>query len=194
MAAKKFARDWPNDALYIALNPCLTTIKGLLKLLCNRLGVAEKTNDDMWLGLAGKLRDGMVLIVDEAQHLPIKTLEALRALTDDFAERGQTLGLALVGNAETVNHFGGRKKAEFAQISNRTRQKKVYTTSHITRGDMQLLFPDLPDGAEVDFLLAVSRSLQAIRGAVNLYSNALDNGNTSYEGLVAMAKSMDISA
>jgi DNA transposition AAA+ family ATPase len=192
-AAKQFVREHANDAIYIALNPCFRNIKSLLQLLCNRLNVTERTIDQMWMGLANKLRDGMVIIVDEAQHLPIKTLEALRALADDFAERGQTLGICFVGNLETVNNFGGKKRAEFAQISNRTRQKKVYTTAHIKRDDIRMLFPELKDQEQqVDFLLQIARSTQAIRGAVNLYVNAVDNDNTSYEGLVAMAKHMEI--
>lgn len=193
MAAKKFLRDHPNDAIYVALNPCLTTVKSLLKILCSKLNISDRTNDEMWLSLASKLRDGMVIIVDEAQHCPIRTLEALRALTDFFAEQGQTLGICFVGNAETANAWGGKKKAEFAQISNRTRQKKIYTTANIRREDMQLLFPELRQkDPEIDFLLNVARSPQAIRGAVNLYANALDNDNISYEGLVAMAKHMEL--
>ena len=193
MAAKKFVRDHPNDAIYIALNPCLTTVKSLLKILCSKLNISDRTNDEMWLSLSTKLRDGMVIIIDEAQHCPIRTLEALRALTDHFAEQGQTLGIAFIGNVETATAWGGKKKAEFAQISNRTRQKKVYTTACVRREDMQLLFPDLATrDPEIDFLFEVSRSVQAIRGAVNLYSNALDNDNTSYEGLVAMAKHMEM--
>lgn len=192
-AAKRFVQTNPNDAIYIALNPCFRNIKSLLQLLCNRLNVTERTIDQMWLGLTSKLRDGMVIIVDEAQHLPIKTLEALRALADDFAERGQTLGICFVGNLETVNNFGGKKRAEFAQISNRTRQKKVYTTANIKRSDIQLLFPALRDeDKQIDFLLQIAWSTQAIRGAVNLYANAVDNDNTSYDGLVAMAKHMEM--
>lgn len=192
-AAKHYVRENPNDAVYIAVNPCFRNIKSLLKILCSKVGVTERTIDEMWLGLTNKLRDGMVIIVDEAQHLPIKTLEALRSLADEFDERGQTLGLCFVGNTETVTNFGGRKRAEFAQISNRTKQRKVYTTNHIKRSDIQMLFPSLHDAEmEIDFLHHVARSAQAIRGAVNLYANAMDNGNTTYEGLVAMAKHMEM--
>ena len=45
---------------------------------------------------------------------------------------------------------------------------------------------------EIDFLLRVARSEQGIRGCVNLFSNAYDNENISYAGLVAMAKEMDL--
>lgn len=194
-AAQKFVADNPDGAIYISLNPCLTTLKSLLKLLCHRLNVTERTIDEMWLGIANKLRDGQVLIFDEAQHLPIRTVEALRALTDHFAERGLTLGIVFVGNSETVTRFNGTRKAEFAQISNRTRQRKLFTTSHITREDIKLLFPVLDQGnmdKEIDFLLGVARSSQAIRGASVLFANAYDNDNYSYEGLVAMAKHMEM--
>ena len=190
-AAKQFVIDHPNEAVYVALNPCLTNLKALLKLLCRQSGSTERTVDEMWLSLTRKLHDGMVVIVDEAQHMPIRPIEALRALTDYFADRGQTLGVCFVGNTETVNQFGGRKKAEFAQIINRTRQRKVFTTNHITKDDMRALFPALADkGPEIDFLHGVARSSQAVRGAVILYSNALDNGDVSYDGLYAMAKHM----
>lgn len=193
-AARQYATEHVNDAVYVALNPCLTTIKSLLKVLCRRLNVATgRTIDEMWLGLAGRLRDGMVLIIDEAQHLPIKTIEMLRALSDYFSEQGQTLGIVFIGNTETVGRFGGTKKAEFAQIANRTRQRKVYTTTSIKRQDIELLFPALRSkDQELDFLLGVARSTQAVRGAVILYTNALDNGNTSYAGLVGMAKHMEM--
>ena len=193
-AAVKYVKDHPSDAILVTVNPCITGIKSLLKLLCNRLSIpVSRTNDEMWLALSGRLRDGMVIIVDEAQHLPIKSLEVLRSLTDYFAEQGQTLGIAFVGNSETVNNFGGRKRAEFAQISNRTRQRKVYTTAAVTRDDIQMLFPALAGKElEIDFLLSVARSSQAIRGAVILFTNAMDNGNTSYSGLIGMAKHMEL--
>lgn len=191
-AAKKFVADYPNDAVYVAANPCFRNVKSLLKMLCSKLNVTERTIDEMWLGLVGKLRNGMVIIVDEAQHLPIKTIEALRSLSDDFDERGLTLGLCFVGNKETVTNFGGKKRAEFEQIANRTKHRKVYTTAHIKRTDIELLFPELHEEMQIDYLLQVARSIQAIRGAVNLYSNAADNEDTSYEGLVAMAKHMEM--
>ncbi len=192
-AAKKFAADHPNNSIYIALNPCIITVKALLKVLCNRVNVSEKTIDDMWLGLANKLRDGQVIIFDESQHMPIKSIEAIRSLTDYFYEQGQTLGVCFIGNSETVNNFGGKKKAEFAQISNRTKQKRKYFTTDIKREDIQLLFPLISSQKPiVDLLFGIAQSSQALRGATNLFSNAYDNENFTYEGLVAMAKHMDI--
>lgn len=195
-AAKQYVKDHPMDCVYISVNPCLTSLKSLLKLIANRVGAAsERTLDELWLAITGKLRDGMVLIIDESQHLPIKTIETLRSFTDYFADMGQTFGIVFVGNQETVRKFGNKQKAEFAQIANRTKQKTVYTTKQIKKDDIRLLFPILADrkmDAEMDFLLAIAQTPQAIRGATNLFSNAYDNENITYSGLVAMAKHMEM--
>ena len=191
-AAEKFVEDHPNDAIMITLNPCFSSLKSTLKMICRELNVNERNIADMWTGIVAKLRDGMVLVIDEAQHTPPKTIEAIRAIPDHFYKHGMTLGVAFIGNLKTVGKFGGERDADFAQISNRTKQKTVYLTSQIKKSDVQLLFPELREEKSIDFMLRIARSKQAIRGAVNLYGNAVDNDNTSYEGLVAMAKHMEM--
>lgn len=193
-AAQKFVADNPNLSMLITINPCLKGSRSVLKLLCDRLSVNERTLDEMWLGIANKLRDKMVLIFDEAQHLPIKTIESLRAFSDYFTDKGQTLGIVFIGNMEAVHNFNGNRRADFAQIVNRTKQNRQYYTRNITRADIEKLFPELKSrDKELDFMLAIAQSKQAIRGASNLYSNASDNEDTTYNGLVAMAKAMEMS-
>ncbi len=193
-AVQKFVSDNPNLAIAITVNPCVKGLKSVLKVLADRLGVSAKSIDELWFAIATKLRDKMVLIFDESQHLPIKTIESLRAFSDYFADKGQTLGVVFVGNMETACNLAGNKRADFAQIMNRTKQNKQYYTRQITKKDIELLCPDIKDDERsVEFILAVARSRQALRGACNLYSNALDNENVTYEGLVAMAKEMEMS-
>lgn len=190
MGARKFADDHFTDAVYLTLNPCLTSLKSTLKQLCQRLNVTEKTIDEMWFGLTSKLRDGMVIIIDEAQHVPIKTIETLRALPDYFESLGQTLGVVFIGNTHTINKFGGKKEADFEQIANRTWPKKRYTTSHIRKSDIKMLFPERND-MEIDFLFEFSQEPKyGIRGAVKIFNRAVDNGNATYDGIVAAAKEM----
>lgn len=195
-AAKKYCEDNPTNSIYIALNPCLTSLKSVLKLIADKIGArAERSLDDMWLSIRSRLSDGMVLIFDEAQHLPVRPIEALRALSDSFAEDGQTLGIVFIGNPETVRRLGAKKQAEFAQIANRTKQKLVYSFKQIKREDIELLFPVLRARsmeAEIDFLWGIAQTQQALRGAVNLFSNAYDNGNYTLKGLAAMAKHMEL--
>lgn len=190
-AAKQYQMEHPTNSIYVSLNPCIKSSKSVLSLLSMKVGVTERTISGMWLGLTNKLSDGMIIIVDEAQFLSLQTIESLRTLTDHFSDNDQTLGIIFIGNIDTVNRFDGRKRSEIAQIANRTRQKKVYYTDHVQREDIELLFPAL-NTESIDFMLAIARSSQAIRGAVNLYNNALDNEDISLEGLIAMAKFMEI--
>ena len=194
-AAKQFVTDHSSNSVLITINPCLTSIKSILKAIAERVGASpEKSRDELWFSIVNKLSDGMVLIFDEAQHLTLKTIEVLRSFSDYFADKGQTLGIAFIGNLETVNRLGS-KKAEFAQISNRTKQKTVYSSKQIKREDIIKLFPILSQehkDAEIDFLWRISQTPQALRGAINLFSNAYDNENYTYSGLVAMARHMDM--
>lgn len=194
-AAQKFIADNPTNSFLITVNPCLTNIKSLLKTVAEKTGASlERSVDELWNSIARRLSDGMVLIFDEAQHFTLKDIEVLRSFSDYFTDKGQTLGICFIGNTETVARIGS-KKAEFAQIANRTKQQKLYTRNQIKRDDIAKLFPILrEDGmeAEIDFLYKIAQTPQGIRGVVNLFSNAYDNKDYSYRGLVSMAKYMDI--
>ena len=184
MACKKYAEDYPATAIYVSVNPCLVTLSAFLKLLCRTQKItASGRKDEMWLRLADSFEgERKVLIIDEAQHLPIKTIEAIRA----FFDSNPLLGICLVGNIETVTNTGKSKEA-FAQIRNRTKLTEVRHTSAIKSSDIELLFPAIKsDERAVNFLLGVSRSEQGIRGASNVFGNAVDNGNITYEGLIAI--------
>lgn len=188
MACKQYVSDYPHSSYLVTVNPCLSSINGFLKLLCKALGIsASGRKDDMWIKIADELQSlQKVIIIDEAQHLPIKTIEAIRALVDINPE----LGICMVGNIGTVTNQG---KSEFAQIRNRTKLKYIRHTTHITNDDIKLLFaPVENDSKATKLLLNIARSEQGIRGATNVYSNAVDNEDISYSGLLSMAKLMQI--
>lgn len=188
-AAQKYAQDYPNTAVYVTVNPCLVSVTAFLKLLCRQMRLPTGRKDDMWFEIDGHLRGGRrVLIIDEAQHLPIKTIESIRA----FGDANPDVGIVLVGNAETVTSRAGRSREAFSQIKNRTKLTEIRHTAHITREDIVLLCPAAPGQKEIDLLHTVAMSEQGIRGAMNLYSNAMDNEDVTYPGLLAMAKAMRI--
>lgn len=61
--------------------------------------------------------------------------------------------------------------------------------------DVKLLFPLLAEqrkDRELQFLGGVCRSKWGIRGAVNVYRNAVDNDDISYNSLYARARNMGI--
>lgn len=188
MACKKYAEDYPDTAIYVTVNPCLVTLSAFLKMLCRVQKItANGRKDEMWMRLSESFGgERKVLIIDEAQHLPIKTIEAIRA----FFDSNPSLGICLVGNIETVTNTGKSKEA-FAQIRNRTKLTEIRHTSSIQSSDISLIFPVIAaDEKATKLILGIARSEQGLRGAGNVVSNSLDNGNISYEGLYAMAKAM----
>lgn len=194
-AARHFVKEHGTDSVLIHVNPCMSAIRPLLDGIADKIGASmEKTNDKLWRSITARLSDGMVLIFDEAQHLTYKTIEVLRSFSDHFNDMDQTLGICFLGNVDTAGKFGG-KRAEFAQISNRTKLRKIYGTDSIKREDISKLFPMLQSQhmeKEIDLLWNVAKAPQAIRGTVNLFSHAYDNRDYSYNGLVAAMKFMDM--
>lgn len=182
IAAKQYVRDYPNTAVYLAVNPCTSNVSPFLKSLAKALHIEiSGRKDDMWARINDTLMGGKkVLIIDESQHLPIKTIETIRSFSDNNSE----LGVCLIGNLESLCNNG---RAGYAQIRNRTKLTNTRHTSNITLNDIRLLFPEA-DKKCVEFLHKITQTEQAVRGASNLYSNAADNQNTSYEGLIAMAR------
>ncbi len=192
-AIKQYVADNHTSSIKITATESTSAITSFLKSLCMEMGIVATTRFSMELELKRKLKDGMIIIVDEAQHLHMKTIDNLRQLSDYFEDNGMTLGIAFVGNATTINKFGSNVNANFAQIENRTLQKPVFSTKDILREDIELMFPELADKQmAVEFMLNVARSRQGIRGAKNLFSEAYDNNNITYDGLVAMAKHMNL--
>ncbi|MDO4720738.1 MAG: AAA family ATPase [Peptostreptococcaceae bacterium] len=194
-AIRQFCKENPTSCIWITANPCLNTVKPILKRISKALGVNARTNDDMYMEILEKLRDGMVIIFDEAQHLSLKVIETVRGFSDYFSDRGMTLGIVFVGNSSTISRFGGKEDAVFEQIANRTIQKPIFRTTDIRREDILLLYPALTGHEmETDFMLGVAQSREGLRGANNLYGNTHDytDGKVTYDALIEMAKQMKL--
>ncbi len=187
--AKEFIKNNP-ESILITINPVFATIKGVSKLICNGLRISDyKTNMDAYSAIVRKLKDSKrVVVVDEAQHLTIKTLEHLRSMIVDDAE----CGLVLIGNETIYNRMLGKQEAQLAQLFSRVAIRKNVTTNDVRIDDIKILFPLLGE-KEQGFLYKVSNNSKwGIRGAVNLFMNSSNNKDTSYQGIVAMAKFMGI--
>lgn len=187
MAAQQYIKDYPNTSVYIAVNPCTSSTVAFLKAFARALHIeAGGRKDDIWTRINESLKGGKkVLIVDESQHLPIKTIETIRS----FSDNNKDFGICLIGNLESLCNNG---KPGYAQIRNRTKLTNIRHTSNITIDDIKLLFPGI-DRKSAEFLHKITQTEQAVRGVSNLYSNAADNNNVSYEGLLAMAKATKVS-
>lgn len=193
-AIQKYAADNSENTVVITANPCQKSAKAVLKLLALKLNIPLiAATDDLWFSIVGKLHDGMVLIVDEAQLLTFQAIETLRSIADYFDGNGQTLGVALIGNNGIRDRVEGRTREIYRQVNNRTWQRPFLQTTDVKIEDIRLLFPMLPaESAEVKFLHKIAQSAEGVRGAVRLFGNAVDNKKYDLEGLAAMAKFMRI--
>lgn len=193
-ALRKFSTDNELNCVMITINPCTKSTKAVLKMLALELGLPiSQSRDDLWMSIAAKLHDGMVIAVDEAQLLTYGSIETLRALADFFSERGQTLGVALVGNDGIREKIEGRSREQYRQVSNRAWQRQQLRTLDVRREDIEMLIPIL-DGKdrEIEFLHKIAQTAEGIRGAVRLFGNAYDAGGYDLDGLIKMAKMMHL--
>lgn len=193
-AIQKYAADNAENTVVTTANPCQKSAKAVLKLLALKLNIPlNLPTDDLWFSIVGKLHDGMVLIVDEAQLLTFQAIETLRSIADYFDGNGQTLGVALIGNNGIRERVEGKTREIYRQVNNRTWQRPFLQTTDVKLEDIRLLFPTLPaESAEIRFLHKIAQSAEGVRGAVRLFGNAVDNENYNLDGLAAMAKSMRI--
>lgn len=192
-AVFQYKKEHPNNCFVITLNPCFSSVKSVLGAVADEIGADKpKSKDGLWLSLKNKLSDSMLIIIDEAQNLNFGTIEALRSLSDAFEREGQTLGIAFVGNPGILSYILS-DRAKFAQIISRKKTTGIYTTSKIQREDIQKLFPMIANkDLEIDYLWKIAKSIQGVRGTVNIFDKAVANGNYTYEGIKAVVDALNI--
>ena len=187
----KTAREWAknkNDVVMITATPAFGNQKPFLKLLArslkpNRTG----TVDDIYLDVLDKLESrDMTILIDEAQHLTVKTLEAIRSINDSTGT-----AIVLIGNEVVYSKMMGKQQAEFAQLFSRIGMRSSLSVDMLTKEDVEHIFNEKEEDA-ITYLHDICHSKFGLRGAVNVWVNANNNNNTTAEGLKAMAKQMGI--
>ncbi len=193
--AEKYYKENPTSTIYIQATPSSGTLGSILKLLARALKINEKQPKlDLILEIKERLEQAnKVIIIDEAQHLKLQALEEIRTLGDPNDITGtRGTGIVLIGNSEVYNKMLGKQEAKFAQLFSRVRLNKKYETIKVTEDDIKLMFPRIENKEMSKFLWGISKSKWGIRGAVNVYNNAVSADNVSLDGLKQMAISMGI--
>ena len=196
--AEKFVRENPAASVYIQASPSTGSLGSFLRVLATALKVPAARDQVSFIGAIREKLDGTnrVLIIDEAQHLPLRTLDEIKNWVEpNYMLRQSGIGIALIGNTKVYTRMVGRQEADFAQLFSRVRLPGHYLTEHVTREDVEALFPRLAEEGqkkELEFLHGVCRSKWGVRGAVNVYNNAVNNEDISYKGLYGMARNMGI--
>lgn len=167
MAVRQYLKE-NSLAVGITISPTYASITGVNELIAEQLGVRERVARKITSEIINRLRgSGRVLVIDEAQHLTVRTLNHLRCISDESG-----VGIALIGNDEVYTKMKGHGRADFAQLFSRIGMRKNVLTTNITRDDVKAVFGryDVDDNA-LDVLYRISRTNYGLRGAVNVFVN-----------------------
>ena len=188
--AKEWAKD-KTDVIYIAASVANCSPKPFFKRMARELKSPRSGQlDDIYSEVVEKLAvTPKTIIIDEAQHLTLKTLELVRSLNDET----QT-AIVLIGNDKVYSKLLGKQQAEFAQLFSRIGMKLHVLTDNFKLKDIKAIFTSLLDGDANGFMLDIAKSKYGLRGAIHVYINASNNGDISKEGLRAIAATMGIVA
>lgn len=182
----EWAKD-KSDVIVITARPVFSGSKAFAKLLANELKARNYGScDDIYTDIINKLTGtDKMIIIDEAQHLKLKTIEDIRSLNDDPKTKTT---IVFVGNLLVYTKLKGSQEAEFAQLFSRTIvTNKSLVTERFTMEDMHKIF-NIDDEEANKILLKISQTKYGLRGAVNVFENALNNDDISKKGLLAIAK------
>src|SRR4030066_165525 len=142
------------------------SFKNLLKTIYKELGLDAKTGDivemlnDLYQILMEEYKEGniVLLIVDEAQNMPMETLENLRMLSNLETSKDKLLQIVLIGQYEfeqTLNQYSLRqvkqriairstiipftKKESMAYIKHRLRKASANNNQVFTKGALRAI-------------------------------------------------------
>lgn len=191
----KYVSDYPENTIVVKASYAESSIVGVLKAIAAQLGINDLNRlYDLNSAVLSRLHDGMLIIIDEAQHLKFPAIDHLRSLSDIFTDRGETMGVCFVGNPSFMRHFDDKKLPVTGQVFNRANLRPYIKASDIKIEDIKLLFPELSaekNAAEIKFLYAVAQTNgECIRRAINFYRSAynMDGGNVSIDRLAELAQ------
>jgi len=167
--ALKHYAETNTGVIFVTANACTTSATSILGLFGDRLGRNVPGRKAALMNtlieqLAGTNR---LIIIDEADHLSLDALQAVRNLNDLAG-----VGIVLAGNDKIYRQMlSGRRSYEFDQL--RTRiivRKKVY--NDYTVEEMSAMFPGLSQEC-IGYMLKLACA-ESLRTAKKLYDVALE--------------------
>lgn len=135
--ARRYAEN--NTAVWLAtMTPACSSIASCLDRVANAVGLKGLPPHSAPAKLEGAIMDRVMstkglILIDEAQHLSVKALEALRSIHD-----ATDIGIVLLGNEVIYTRLtGGTRATEFAQLFSRIGARVRLTRP--TKGDVKTL-------------------------------------------------------
>lgn len=161
---RAYAEQNPN-VWVVTMSPAHAGVSGALEEIAETIGLrgipgrAARLQRELTRRLQGT---GGLLICDEAQHLGMRCLEAIRALHDATG-----VGVVLCGNESVFARLtGGSREATFAQLFSRLGKRLRLT--HPTKGDVETMadYFQVKGSEERRMLAEIAAKPGALRGVV----------------------------
>ncbi len=176
--ALKYYAENNTGVIFITANACITTATAILSLICRQIGRQVPTRRAALMNTLVEQLTGTnrLIIIDEADHLLLDALQAVRNLNDTAH-----CGIVLSGNDKIYRQMlSPRRGYEFEQI--RTRiivRKKVF--NEYTIEEMRAMFPSLNQEC-IGYMLKLACA-ESLRTARKLYEVAKEVANAKKEAL-----------
>lgn len=162
--AARWYRDQAPAVWVVTITPSSSSIAGTLERVAHELHLglpSHSAPSKLEAAIVRKLEGTRgLLIVDEAQHLTVRPLEALRSIHDATG-----IGMALLGNETIYTRLtGGHRTVEHAQLFSRV--GKRVRLQKPTKGDVAALCDawKLKGEKERDLVAIISQKPGALRG------------------------------
>jgi DNA transposition AAA+ family ATPase len=179
--ALKHYADNNAGVIFITANSCTTSASAVMGLICRAIGRQFTGRRDMIMDSLIQMLEGTnrLIIVDEADHLSLEALQALRNINDCAR-----VGIVLAGNEKIYNQMRyGRRSPQFQQLRTRIIVRK-WVHHDYSVDEIGNLFPGA-DAACCAQLLKLATA-ESLRTARKLYDIAL--GNATGRGQPLSAK------
>lgn len=176
--ALKYYAEHNTGVIFVTANACITTATAILSLICRQIGRQVPTRRAALMNTLVEQLTGTnrLIIIDEADHLLLDALQAVRNLNDTAH-----CGIVLSGNDKIYRQMlSPRRGYEFEQI--RTRiivRKKVF--NEYTVEEMRAMFPSLNQEC-IGYMLKLACA-ESLRTARKLYEVAREVANAKKEAL-----------
>lgn len=194
-AVRQYASVYPSDTITVTATGANGNALSILNEIGSQLGIPEmRRTDKLEKAIISRLHDGMIIIIDEAQHLRFRAVDELRQIADHFTDNDETVGVCFVGNPAFMKMFSDTKLDLTGQIWNRSNLRPYLRSLDITIDDIKLMFPELVKSdkkPELVFLHEISKvNGEGIRRAVKFYKSAYGetDGNVTLEALAKVAQ------
>lgn len=153
----------------ITANSCTSSATAILNMLNHKTGKGITGRKDVLMSaLVSYFKGtGRLIIIDEADHLTLSALQAIRNLNDEAA-----VGIVLSGNNKIYNQMlTGSKSSDLQQLKTRIIVRRKVENRYML-DEFKQIFPGLPDDC-LAYLIQIAES-ESLRTAVKMLEIAYD--------------------